>query len=82
VRSLSIALLISTVLAAGCSKDPESLDRRAAAKFLVSECPMSIREVMDNGQLSTRPFIRPEHVARLDPAPKPFRGDDPAMFVT
>jgi preprotein translocase subunit SecD len=43
---------------------------------------MSIREVMDNGQLATRPFIRPEHVARLDPAPKLFPEDDPAMFVT
>jgi len=43
---------------------------------------MSIREVKDNGQLATRPFIRPEHVARLDPAPKLFPEEDPAMFVT
>jgi preprotein translocase subunit SecD len=43
---------------------------------------MSIREVMDNGHLAARPFIRPEHVARLDAAPKLFPEEDPAVFVT
>src|SRR4249919_3314739 len=82
MRSLAIAIPFLALLAIGCSKAPDSTGPEAVSRTLMSECPLSFREVLDNGELATRPFIRPEHVARLDAAPKLFPEADPAMLVT
>lgn len=82
MRLLAVTVSFLVLLAGGCSESPDPPDKEALLQTLKSECPLSFREVLDKGKLATQPFIRPEHVARLDVAPKLSPEADPAMLVT
>lgn len=67
-----------------CSQQSESsraqLDE--ASRALMSQCPLHIRDVLDDGSLAKLPFIRPQHVARLDAASKSYSEEGPGILVT
>ena len=76
--------LLVVMLAVGCSQQSESsraqLDE--ASRALMSQCPLHIRDVLDDGSLAKLPFIRPQHVARLDAASKSYSEEGPGILVT
>lgn len=76
--------LLVVMLAAGCSQQPEAsraqLDE--VSRALMSQCPLYMRDVLDDGGLAKLPFIRPPHIARLDAASKSYPEEGPGILVT
>jgi len=59
---------------------PAQLDE--ASRVLMAQCPLYVRDILIDGRPAGIPFIRPEHIARLDAASKSYPEESPGMLVT
>jgi len=70
MRFRLITTLLVVVLASACSQQsmtsPAQLDE--ASRVLMAQCPLYVRDILIDGRPAGIPFIRPEHIARLDAA--------------
>jgi hypothetical protein len=75
-------LLLPVVIIAGLSCCSKASDHSASTSKidLREACPIYLRHVASDGSLDPFPFVRPEHIASINPT-KPWYEGEAAMWV-